>query len=138
MLTKWLVPEIAYLKGHPLQSELHVEAQRSFGFTFVRGLLLGAAMFVPSICVVAMLQEFGVRRRSEMSSFLFVLVLLCALSKGAVMLVNRRSARIKIRELMRGYGIPICHGCGYNLTGNVSGVCSECGLKTTDLDDWAY
>jgi hypothetical protein len=24
-----------------------------------------------------------------------------------------------------------CQGCGYNLTGNVSGICPECGAETT-------
>lgn len=28
----------------------------------------------------------------------------------------------------------LCRGCGYNLTGNVSGVCPECGLECTDDD----
>jgi rRNA maturation endonuclease Nob1 len=23
-----------------------------------------------------------------------------------------------------------CHGCGYDLTGNISGTCPECGQKT--------
>lgn len=27
-------------------------------------------------------------------------------------------------------GAPRCAACGYNLTGNMSGVCPECGTKT--------
>ena len=30
----------------------------------------------------------------------------------------------------RRYPEGHCQGCGYDLTGNVSGVCSECGKKT--------
>ena len=37
----------------------------------------------------------------------------------------RRSLRIQLRER----GEPICISCGYNLTGNVSGTCPECGTK---------
>ena len=37
----------------------------------------------------------------------------------------RRPARL--RRLRRERGL--CQDCGYNLTGNVSGVCPECGEK---------
>jgi hypothetical protein len=36
------------------------------------------------------------------------------------LLLLRRSKRVK----------PLCRRCGYNLTGNVSGVCPECGAET--------
>ena len=28
--------------------------------------------------------------------------------------------------------LKLCPGCGYCLTGNVSGVCPECGMKRPD------
>ena len=31
------------------------------------------------------------------------------------------------------YGAGRCARCGYDLTGNVSGVCPECGAKTSSL-----
>jgi hypothetical protein len=30
--------------------------------------------------------------------------------------------------------LSICHHCGYNLTGNVSGICPECGVMTRQRD----
>ncbi len=35
------------------------------------------------------------------------------------------------RELFRPDDAPVCLTCGYNLTGNVSGVCPECGIGVT-------
>ena len=32
-----------------------------------------------------------------------------------------------IRRIRRWQRICFCRGCGYNLTGNVSGICPECG-----------
>jgi predicted amidophosphoribosyltransferase len=33
----------------------------------------------------------------------------------------------EVRKHRRTRGGPICPRCGYSLTGNVSGVCPECG-----------
>lgn len=37
---------------------------------------------------------------------------------------------VMILSLRHGWPAPLrgcCPGCGYNLTGNVSGICPECG-----------
>ena len=44
-----------------------------------------------------------------------------ALLGGTTLLIFRRDAR----PIPPGH----CQKCGYNLTGNVSGVCSECGTR---------
>ena len=38
--------------------------------------------------------------------------------------------QLSIRRTLVERGIPVCITCGYNLRGNVSGVCPECGMKT--------
>ena len=45
-----------------------------------------------------------------------------------VWLVRRRITR-NLREELTKQGMPTCVKCGYNLTGNVSGTCPECGKK---------
>ena len=39
----------------------------------------------------------------------------------------RHRYRRFLRKRLNALGIPICIKCGYDLTGNVSGVCPECG-----------
>ena len=41
--------------------------------------------------------------------------------------VVRRGITRNLREELNRRGFPTCGKCGYNLTGNVSGICSECG-----------
>jgi hypothetical protein len=41
---------------------------------------------------------------------------------GSLMVV-----RTWIRKIVLDHG-PLCSSCGYNLTGNISGVCPECGI----------
>ncbi len=127
MLMRWLIPEIGFLNGHPAQSRLHVEAQRLFGFTCVRGALMGIAMFVPSMIVFVTLQDFGYGRRSEMEHFVYVFICVCAIAKTLVLLANRETVRNRIREMIGELHIQICYECGYDLSGNVTGICSECG-----------
>ena len=40
---------------------------------------------------------------------------------------SRHRYRRFLRERLNSQGIPICMKCGYDLTGNVSGICPECG-----------
>ncbi len=39
-----------------------------------------------------------------------------------------------VRRVLRSQGHDVCLKCGYNLAGNVSGVCSECGEAVPESD----
>ena len=41
--------------------------------------------------------------------------------------IARGRVQLCLRKRLRELGYPICIPCGYNLTGNTSGVCPECG-----------
>ncbi|UCC32452.1 MAG: hypothetical protein JSU86_09255 [Phycisphaerales bacterium] len=43
--------------------------------------------------------------------------------------VLRIRMRGSVRRQLIQRGLPTCLACGYNLTGNVSGVCPECGRE---------
>jgi len=43
--------------------------------------------------------------------------------------VGRRKRVKHMREVLREFGIVLCLKCGYDLTGNESGVCPECGTS---------
>jgi hypothetical protein len=44
----------------------------------------------------------------------------------------RRPVQRHLRERLRALGVPVCLVCGYNLRGNLSGRCPECGTRTDD------
>jgi len=63
---------------------------------------------------------------------LFVLLLINA---SATRTLRRAGVRVRFMgvdpdELERALNTDLCKGCGYNLTGNVSGICPECGRPT--------
>lgn len=41
----------------------------------------------------------------------------------------RTRVRLELRKELREKGVQVCVPCGYSLTGNVSGVCPECGTE---------
>ena len=75
--------------------------------------------------------------------FAFILLMLCfvpvlqiAIGVAVCIWIARKCRQLGIEATWRGLpesavarlvGIKYCRGCGYDLTGNKSGVCSECG-----------
>ncbi len=53
----------------------------------------------------------------------------CAIVAARGVRVCGQRLRYSLRCQLESQGIPCCFVCGYNLTGNVSGVCSECGKE---------
>lgn len=49
-------------------------------------------------------------------------------------LLYRRPIQVVLREKLNQLGMPICIGCGYDLRGNTSGACPECGRATQSSD----
>lgn len=64
---------------------------------------------------------------SQWSLHLLTAVLLLVV--GIAIWYTRQDIRCRLRAQLATKGIPICIPCGYDLTGNVTGVCSECGKK---------
>lgn len=60
------------------------------------------------------------------------LTMLAAALTGCMVFVNFRGIR-RYRAEARGHRGG-CRACGYSLTGNVSGVCPECGARAVQLD----
>lgn len=53
-------------------------------------------------------------------------VLSPVLGFGALWLM-RRTVQRSLRKQLADRGVPCCLQCGYDLTGNTSGICPECG-----------
>ena len=75
--------------------------------------------------VVAVLIDHS-RADSTVSALIIVASLLAVCGVTSV-LVIRRGYRDAVRADWRKHGR--CPACGYSLTGNVSGVCPECGTR---------
>ena len=60
---------------------------------------------------------------------LYPLFMLNLIGFGFAIWFTRRDIRRRLREQLVKKGIPVCITCGYNLTGNESGVCPECGTE---------
>ncbi len=78
------------------------------------------------VCLVSMPIFIGLVPRSPL--FLLGLPGLTALSGGIVPhAIFRSHIRKRLRDKLNEMGDFPCLSCGYNLKGNVSGVCPECG-----------
>lgn len=64
------------------------------------------------------------------------LVVLALVNMSVTRTLRRAGLRVRLmgvpeEEVERVLNPDLCHGCGYNLTGNVSGYCPECGRPVT-------
>lgn len=62
----------------------------------------------------------------------FNLLLLLGINRQATKALRKAGLRVGLmgvpdEQVVRRMSVHICRVCGYNLTGNVSGVCPECG-----------
>ncbi len=51
------------------------------------------------------------------------------LSAAAALWISKRKIQHSLRKQLNDTGVPICMKCGYQLKGNTSGVCPECGTE---------
>ncbi|UCE59492.1 MAG: hypothetical protein JSU63_18865 [Phycisphaerales bacterium] len=58
--------------------------------------------------------------------------LACGAAGGLLFLSAREKISRNIRLELVARGMPVCIECGYDLTGNESGVCPECGEPVAD------
>ncbi len=121
----------------------------SYGWTFnkdmVVGLVLGAFLSAVQAIVVFPLAWFFLRRKEMRQSAKYWLTVAAILAAPGIVLwptmmtalmlpgplVLFFAALITSSRLPNVYLTPgLCFKCGYDLTGNVSGVCPECGRPT--------
>jgi uncharacterized paraquat-inducible protein A len=129
MLRTKLFPELLLLDSNAEQKELLREARRKMRH---RGWYAAAVSVgvVGSVLVPRYFEHrIGIYLSLVWTRLLGILASGLALAAvvWAILSLWHNPLRDQIRlELIRR-GIPVCLGCGYNLTGNTSGVCPECG-----------
>ncbi len=126
-----LYPELLLLEDKSHRREVFSSCYRRLWRT------LPIALYPPALAVAAMAacvfldaqigRAVGLTPYATGAVFGATSGLICAL--GAP-LVARGFLRAGIRRTLAERAIPICTNCGYHLTGNVSGVCPECGTAT--------
>lgn len=106
-------------------------------FSFFYFLVVRIAVIVIAIVTMASLRSLLIWR-----IFAIFFLLIPYVSLLTLLLINRKATRLlrdsglKVRfmgvrdvDVERLLSETLCHHCGYDLTGNVSGVCSECGRE---------
>ena len=124
-----MYPELLRFPDWVTAKQAYLQARRQLGANSWFGMrcrvVLVVGLFL-AVSIIKMPEQVGVP---------FILrwvlaVLIPLFLVKALFWLFRKSIRRSIREQLTGMGIPCCVHCGYNLEGNVSGVCPECGCAT--------
>ena len=117
-----LFPELTFVEPGPDRKRL-IEQAMSGPRTLVTSLLL-------VIIATGLFVLWDKLIESVSSNWsLFVVYGFYPLALAVAVWSTRRGIRRRLRVQLVASGILICIPCGYNLTGNVSGVCPECGTE---------
>lgn len=121
------------LKHVPRESRRHLlkagyaPVKRRWAYMVILGVtfsgLLGACWFVADVAWV----YWGAPNWVGLLGFIPGPVVAFVGASTLTLRVFRRRVRRELRELLRQRGIKVCPRCGYNLAGNESGICPECG-----------
>jgi len=124
---EWLIPELRRVPD---------EEQRRIMFKQTLIVAMGdwamiAGLLIPILAPALRWMESYAKRLGTVGYFptgLIVVtgILIAWTSLG--ILVQRSTVRRDVRKLLHSDGIAICVPCGYDLTGNSSGKCPECGV----------
>jgi hypothetical protein len=126
MLVERFMPEMSRLPPQ-VRAGLTAEAMRKLGFTAWRGFGLGVAAIVASgVAALASGPRYG-RGPDVLLAVLIYFGIACTVLQSAFVLSGYSSVRRYIRRQLNERNYPTCMGCGYDLTGNRSGSCPECG-----------
>jgi hypothetical protein len=127
ILLEWFLPETSRLPEQRERSLVAARVLRMLGFTGPRGFLVGAFLFVPSVLIARELSGLLRVGYGWLVPFWAVYAAACICVQVLMAVAVRRSVRRRVRKELSERGLPVCAACGYDLTGNVSGTCPECG-----------
>ena len=115
-------PELLRLQDAFDRERVWMQALKDTGFVWVKPI---SGMVVFGLFLLVFVQL------SMSFPLLFGLVFIALFlgTKWSLSLLFRRRIRRSIRQQLRERGMRICLECGYNLTGNTSGMCPECAAK---------
>ena len=123
MLIRKLFPEVVQLDNRSHRLKVTRTALRRLAFTGPCGFVLSAALFIPTLLAWRMLRyEVGV----TLSPWLIYALMVIAAQFLLVLVLRKRAGR-RLRTELNELGHTVCIACGYNLTGNLTGICPECG-----------
>ncbi len=119
-LIEKILPELILLEPGP-------ERQRMLAYA-IYGPRTGITAFIMVVSVTGLFVLWDKLVTSIPSTWsLLIILVLFLIGLGMVIWYTRLDIRRRLRTQLAQTGIPICIPCGYNLTGNKSGVCPECG-----------
>ena len=127
---RWLrnraFPDLLRLQDESDRKQVWAIASRESGLCWILPIVAYAPVFPWAYVAVNLRLSLAAMMVVMVPAFMVVSVgALCL----AVFLFRRKLDRSIWRALV-DRGVSICFHCGYDLTGNTSGVCSECGRES--------
>ena len=134
MLIRKLFPEVVQVDNRSHRLKVTRTALRRLAFTGPCGFLLSAALFIPTLLAWRTLRY---KAGLPLSPLLIYALMVIAAQTLLVLALRKRAGR-RLRAELNELGHTVCMACGYDLTGNVTGICPECGEHAIESQPAGY
>ena len=123
-LRERILPELIMLEPGPERQRMLQEA--------VNGQRTRVAVFLSVVGATGLFVLWDKLVASVPSRWsVYLLFMLCLTGFAIAIWFTQRDIRRRLRAQLARKGIAVCVPCGYNLTGNESGTCPECGREVS-------
>jgi len=105
--------------------------------TWITFVLYSAALACAALALSELAKtvtQGGQWRRAGAQLAVFLPVICEMLLIPLMMVLFRKSMRVYLRQYLNDHGIPICQNCGYDLRGQGTPRCPECGTPSNGKD----
>jgi len=134
MILSLIVPEIDYFADRRARNAALVFVMRNFAMTGIGGYVLGLIAVFVSVVIVDDFRFLGHSVSLVLLALFVVFVPTFTVLQGIVIAIFRGPVRRYLRRQFAGSRCLRCLICGYDLQGNVSGTCPECGTGCRHRD----
>lgn len=132
-LRDWLYPELLRLPNEEVRNKAYFAAlhELDLGNRPIFRIGMAASLALPIVTLVFGFACLDISRRDYfLSRAIPATLFMIPVTMFALFMYSQKPYRRLLRKYLSHFNVHVCNNCGYDLIGNTTGKCPECGMPT--------